>query len=200
MSELEDTTLLLRSYEEARNPKFPMERPRTKKFNFQRLLGLPIRKLEAPKGISLARAARTLNLLSGVPIAVDARQLSMMGLPANPTLQLALKDETTFSAAQKIAELAGAKATVVGDGIFISLPADENNTAFKIAFPKVGVLTDEEKQRFLKSIQALIAPDAWTRPDAPPTISYEGEMILLNSSAWHSTSRANDDRANECSG
>ena len=182
VSELEDVTLLLRTYEESRNAKFPMERPKTKNFNFERLLSLPIRKLEAPAGISLARAARTLNLLSGVPIAVDARQLSVMGLPANPTLQLSLKDETTLSAAEKIADLAGAKATVVGDGIFISLPADEANTAFKIDFPNVGNLTDEEKQRFLKSIQALIAPDVWARPDAPPTISYADDTILLNSS------------------
>ena len=182
VSELEDVTLMLRSFEEARNPKFPMERPKTKNFNFQRALTLPIRKLESPDGISLARAARTLTLLSGVPVAVDTRQLSMMGLPANPTLQLALKDETTLSAAEKIAELAGAKAAVVGDGIFISLPADEKNTAIKIAFPNVGDLTDEEKQRFLNSIQALIAPDIWTRPEAPATISFEGETISLNAS------------------
>ena len=182
VSELEDTALLLRSYEEARNPKFSMEKPRKKNANFERLMELPIRKLDTPAGISLARAARTLNLLSGVPIAVDARQLSLMGLPANPTLQLALKDETTLSAAEKIAGLAGAKAMVVGDGIFISLPADEKNTEFKLSFPNVGDLTDEEKQRFLKSIQALIAPDVWARPDAPATISYEGDTILLNAS------------------
>jgi len=182
VSELKDTALLLRSYEEARNPEFPMEKPKTKKLNFQRLMKLPIRKLETPAGISLARAARTLNLLSGVPIAVDARQLSFMGLPANPTLQLELKDETTLSAAEKIAELAGAKAIVVGDGIFISLPAEEKNADFRIAFPNVGKLTDEQKQGFLKSIQALIAPDAWIRPTAPATISYQDETILLNAS------------------
>ena len=182
VTELEDVALLLRSFEEARNPKFPMERPKIKNLNFQRLLALPIRKLETPDGISLARAARTLSLLSGVPVSVDARQLSLMGLPANPTLKLSLEDETTLSAAEQIAELAGGKATVVGDGIFISLPAEEKNAAFKMAFPNVGGLTDEEKQRFLNSIQAVIAPDVWARPTAPPTISFEGETILLNSS------------------
>ena len=182
VSELEDVALLLRSFEDARNAKFLMEKPKKKTLNFQRLMSAPIRKLETPAGISLARAARTLNLLSGVPIAIDARQLSLMGLPANPTLKLDLKDETTLSAAEKIADLAGAKAMVVGDGIFISLPADEKNADFKIAFPNVGELTDVQKQHFLDSIQALIAPDVWTRPTAPATISYQGDTILLNAS------------------
>ena len=182
VGELEDVALLLRSFEEARNPKFPMDKPRKKNLNFQRLMVSPIHKLKTPDGISLARAARTLSLLSGVPIAIDPRQLSLMGLPANPTLQLELKDETTLSAAEKIAELAGAKATVVGDGILISIPADEKKADFKLTFPNVGELTDEEKQGFLKAIQALIAPNVWARPDDAATIGYEGDTILLNSS------------------
>ena len=182
VTELEDVALLSRSYEEARNPKFPMERPKVKNLKFERQLQLPIRKLETRGGISLARAARTLSLLSGVPVSVDARQLSLMGLPANPTLQLSLKEETTLSAAEKIAELAGAKATVADDVIVISLPVDEKNAAFETAFPNVGNLTDDEKQRFLKSIQALISPDVWIRPTAPSTLRYEDETILINSS------------------
>ena len=83
-----------------------------------------------------------------------------MGLPANPTLELALKDETTLSAAEKIAELAGANATVVGDAISISSPVDQQKANFKLAFPNVGDLNDEGKQHFLNSIQALIAPEA----------------------------------------
>lgn len=180
--ELADMATLLRSYEDASRPKFSVVPVEAKKANFERLLALPIRQLQAPNGISLVRAARTLSQLSGVPIAVDVRQLSLMGLPANPTLNLELKDETTLSAAEKIAELAGAQATVVGDGIFISLPAAEQKTNFKLTFPNVGDLQDGEKQRFLDSIQSLIAPDVWSQPTAPATIRFEDDAILLNSS------------------
>ena len=182
VGELADVATLLRSYEDSSRPKFSVQPVKTKNANFQRLLELPIRKLDAPNGITLARAARTISQLSGVPIAVDVRQLSLKGLPANPTLELALKDETALSAAEKIAELAGAKATVVGEGIFISLPADQQKANFKLKFPNVGDLNDEEKQRFLDSIQALIAPAAWNHPTAPATLRFEGDTIELNSS------------------
>ncbi len=182
VGELEDVATLLRSYEDSSSPKFSMEPPKTQNLNFQRLLKLPIRKLEAPAGISLAQSTRMINRLSGVPIAIDARQLSLMGLPVNPTFNLALQDETTLSAAEKIAELAGAKATVVGDGIFISMPANEKNSTFKLAFPNVGELNDQQKQGFLDAIQALIAPNAWSRPTTPPTIRFEENTIILNSS------------------
>ena len=52
VSELEDVALMLRSFEEARNPKFPMEKPKKKNLNFERLMSSPIRKLETPNGIS----------------------------------------------------------------------------------------------------------------------------------------------------
>ena len=179
--ELADVATLLRSDEDTSRPKFSVTPTKPRNANFQRLLELPIHTLDAPNGISLVRAARTVSQLSGVPIAVDVRQLSLMGLPANPTLKLAIKDETTLSTAEKLAELAGAKATVVGDGIFISLPASQQKSNFELAFPNVGELQDEEKQRFLDSIQALIAPDAWTDPISPATIRFEGDTILLNS-------------------
>ena len=181
VGELADVATLLRSHEDSTRPKFSVTPVKTKKAKFQRLLELPIRKLDAPNGISLVRAARTISQLSGVPIAVDVRQLSLMGLAANPTLELALKDETTLSAAEKIAELAGANATVVGDAISISSPVDQQKANFKLAFPNVGDLNDEEKQHFLNSIQALIAPEAWNHPTAPATIRFEGDNILLNS-------------------
>ena len=197
VGELADVATLLRSHEDAGRPKFSVSPVKTKNAKFQRLLKLPIRKLDAPNGISLARAARTITQLSGVPIAIDVRQLSLMGLPASPTLELALKDETTLSAAEKIAELAGAEATVVGEGIFISLPVDQQKANFKLKFPKVGDLNDQQKQRFLNSVQALIAPADWTHPTAPATIRYEGDTILLNSStAVHRHITALIDRMN----
>ena len=182
VDELEDVAVLLRSYEDSSNPKFSVVPPRIKKANFQRLLGLPIRKLDNPAGISLASAARTLSQLSGVPIAIDARQLSLMGLPVNPTLKLSLADETTLSAVEKIAQLAGAKASVVGGGLVISVPAQQSNSEFKVAFPTVGNLNEEEKNGFVKSIQALIEPDVWTRNIEPSTIRVDGETIVLNCS------------------
>ena len=182
VGELADVATLLRSHEDSSRAKFSVKPVKTKNANFQRLLKLPIRKLDAPNGISLARAARTISQLSGVPITVDVRQLSLTGLPANPTLELALKDETTLSAAEKIAKLAGAQATVVGEGISISLPSDQQKTDFKLKFPNVGDLSDEEKQGFLNSIQALIAPADWNHPTAPATIRFEADTIVLNSS------------------
>ena len=182
VGELADVATLLRSHEDSSRAKFSVKPVKTKNANFERLLKLPIRKLDAPNGISLIRAARTISQLSGVPIAVDVRQLSLMGLPANPKLKLALKDETTLSAAEKIAELAGAKATIVGEGIFISLPIDQQNANFKLKFPNVGDLNDDEKQRFLDSIKALIAPAVWNHPTAPATIRFESDTIELNSS------------------
>jgi len=183
VEELADVATLLRSHEDSSRSKFSVSPVKTKNVNFERLLKLPIRKLDAPKGISLARAARTITQLSGVPIAIDVRQLSTMGLPANPTLELTLQDDTTLSAAEKIAKLAGAEATIVGDGISISLPADQQLSNFKLKFPNVGDLNDQQKQRFLNSIQALIAPTAWSHPTAPATIRYEEDTILLNSSS-----------------
>ena len=182
VGELADVATLLRSHEDSSRAKFSVKPVKTKNANFERLLELPIRKLDAPNGISLARAARTISQLSGVPITVDVRQLPLMGLSANPKLKLALKDETTLSAAEKIAELAGAKATIVGEGISISLPVDQQNANFKLKFPNVGDLNDEQKQRFLDSIQALIAPAVWHHPTAPATIRFESDTIELNSS------------------
>ena len=197
VGELADAATLLRSHEDSSRPKFSVTPVKTKKAKFQRLLELPIRRLDAPNGISLVRAARTISRLSGVPITIDVRQLSLMGLPANPTLELSLQDETTLSATEKIAKLAGAEATVVGEGIFISLPAGQQQSNFKLKFPNVGDLTDQEKQRFLNSIQALIAPEAWNRPTAPATIRFEGDTILLNSStAVHRNIKMLIDRMN----
>ena len=102
-----------------------------------------------------------------------------------------------MSAAEKIAELAGAKATVVGEGIFISLPTDQQKANFKLKFPNVGDLNDQEKQRFLDSIQVLIAPAAWNHPTAPATIRFEGDTIELNSStAIHQNVKMLIDRMN----
>jgi len=197
VGELADVATLLRSHEDSSRAKFSVKPVKTKNANFQRLLKLPIRKLDAPNGISLVRAARTISRLSGVPITIDVRQLSLIGLPANPTLELSLQDETTLSATEKIAKLAGAEATVVGEGIFISLPAGQQQSNFKLKFPNVGDLTDQEKQRFLNSIQALIAPEAWNRPTAPATIRFEGDTILLNSStAVHRNIKMLIDRMN----
>jgi len=197
VDELADVATLLRSHEDSSLANISVTPVKTKNVNFERLLKLPIRQLDAPKGISLAHATRTITQLSGVPIAIDVRQISLMGLPANPTLELTLQDETALSAAEKIAELAGAKANVVGEGISISLPTDQQKANFKLKFPNVGDLNDEEKQRFLNSIQALIAPASWNHPTAPATIRYEEDTILLNSStAVHRHITALIDRMN----
>lgn len=182
VGELEDIATLQRSYEDFSSSKFSMKPPKTPNSKFERLLKRPIRKLATPEGISLARSARMIHRLSGVTIAIDARQLSLLGLPTNPKLNLALKDATALSAAEKIAELAGAKAAVVGEAILISLPADPKNVAFEMPLPKVGDLNDQQKQRFLDAIQALIAPNAWSRPKTPATIRHEGDTIFLNCS------------------
>jgi len=62
------------------------------------------------------------------------------------------------------------------------VPAEQSNSEFKVAFPTVGNLNEEEKNGFAKSIQALIEPDVWTRNIEPSTIRVDGETIVLNCS------------------
>lgn len=180
MRDLQDVSALLSRRESMGPPKYSMEKPKPAKVNFERLLKLPIVGLQANKPVSLAKATRLLTALSGAPISIDARQISMMGLAVNPSLELEIKDKTTLSAAQMLAEQAGLECLVGESALGFSLPAGLENSQAEFRFPQVGELSGEEKQRFVDSIKQLIATEIWVRGESPASASVEGDTIVLN--------------------
>lgn len=178
--DLQDLSALLSRRETLGMPKYSMEKAKPGRVNFERLLNLPISSVQSAKPVSLAKAMRLLTSLSGVPISIDARQISMMGLPVNPKLELKIEDRTSLSAAQMVAEQVGLKCLAGEASLSISLPAEIENSKAEIQLPKVGELSKEEKARFVGSIKSLIATEIWMQAESPASASIQDDKILLD--------------------
>jgi hypothetical protein len=178
--DLQDLSALLSRRESLGTPKYSMEKPKPGRVNFERQLSLPVSGLQAVKPISLTKAVRLMTSLSGVPISIDARQISMMGLPVNPKLDLKIENQTSLSAAEMLAEQSGLKCLTGEAMLSISLPAEIENSTAEIPFPAVGELSPDEKIRFVNSIKQLIATEIWMQGESPAMASIQGDKISLD--------------------
>jgi hypothetical protein len=180
LRDLQDLSVLLSRREAFTLPKYRLEKPKPLKLNLEKLIELPIAGLSAAEPISLAKASRSLTTLTGVPISIDARQISMMGLSINPKLDLKIAEMKLLSASQDLAKQVGLECIVGENSLLLSLPADTKNSKVAIDFPRVGELSADEKQRFVESIKQLIATEIWTKAELPATVSVVDDKILLD--------------------